>query len=164
MAEIPAVAPGTALTAELVISAGGWHPGHARVLLIERDAGTDRGARLGLVLVDGNGDGAELEVEYWQRGGSGRWQAGSSSGGGPLDGLPAITSWSAGPFVCAYGRTGPRQAVQVRYGGRVHYRTASVLGIWGFIHQVPPGGSGCRYPLPGFATGCVAGQARPAGL
>jgi hypothetical protein len=125
MAENPAAGPGSALTAQLVISAGGWHPRHARVLLIEVSAGTGRGSGLGLVLVDGNGDGAELELEYWQ--------GGSSSGQGPLDRLAAIISWSAGPFVCAYGRVAPRQAVQVSYGGQTHDRTATGLGVWGFI-------------------------------
>jgi hypothetical protein len=130
VAETPAPEPGTALTAQLVISAGGWHPAYARVLLIEQDAG----AGLGLVLVDGNGDGAELELEYWQREGTGRWQGGSSSGHGALEWLEAVTSWHGGPFGGACGRAAPGQAVQVSYGGRAYRRTASELGVWGFIH------------------------------
>jgi hypothetical protein len=127
MAEIPPMAPRTALTAQLVISAGGWHPRFTRVLLIEQDNG------FGLVVVDGNGDGAELELEYWQHDEAGRWQGGSTSGHGPLDDL-RTASWSAGPFVCAIGRAGPQQAVQIRYGGQAHRRVASELGVWGFIH------------------------------
>jgi hypothetical protein len=123
----PGGAPRRALTAQLVISAGGWHPRFARVLLIEQDGG------LGLALIDGNGDGAELELEYWQHDGAGRWHGGSSSGHGPLDGL-RTAGWNAGPFVCAIGRAGPHEAVQVRYGGRAHRRVASELGVWGFIH------------------------------
>ena len=48
-----------ALSAQTVIESGGWHPRYARVLLI---------LQLGdeaLVLVDGNGDGAEVESEQW---------------------------------------------------------------------------------------------------
>lgn len=44
------------LSADAVVGAGGWHPQYARVLLIEHD---DRNA---VVLVDGHGDGAELEL------------------------------------------------------------------------------------------------------
>jgi hypothetical protein len=134
MAKIPAAGPGMALTAQLVISAGGWHPRHARVLLIEVDAGAGQGAGFGLVLVDGNGDGAELELEYWERGRAGLWRGGSSSGQGPLDGLGAIRGCSAGPFACAYGRVAPWQAVQVSYAGHTYDRVASGLGVWGFIH------------------------------
>jgi hypothetical protein len=134
MAETHAPAPRTALTEQLVISAGGWHPRYTRVLMIERDARTDQDAGLALVLVDGNGDGAELEVEYWQRDEAGLWEAGSSSGHGSLEWLARFTSWSAGPFVCAVGRVGPRQAVQVSYNGRAHRRIASDSGVWGFIH------------------------------
>jgi hypothetical protein len=150
MAEIPDARPGNALTAQVVISAGGWHPRHARVLLIEVSAGTGQGTGLGLVLVDGNGDGAELELEYWERGPDGRWQGGSSSGLGPLDGLAAISSWSAGPFVCACGRVAPRQGVQVSYGGRTHERVATELGVWGFIHAADPAGQG---GVPSLAGG-----------
>jgi len=45
-----------ALSPDVVIRYGGWDPRYARVLLIEHD---DDQA---LILVDGNGDGAELET------------------------------------------------------------------------------------------------------
>jgi hypothetical protein len=138
MAGNPAPGPGTALTAQLIISTGGWHPRHTRVLLIEQDTA----AGLGLVLVDGNGDGAELEVEYWHRDKAGLWQGGSSSGHGPLERLAPFGSWNAGPFACALGRTGPRQPVQVSYAGRVHQRIANDLGVWGFIHATGSAGAG----------------------
>ncbi len=81
------------LSAEAIIRTSGWHPGYARVLLIEQ-AGD-----FAVVLVDGNGDGAELELEYWQRDADGLWRGGSSSGYGSLymsgatAGAP-VTSWS----------------------------------------------------------------------
>ena len=68
------------LSADAIISAGGWHPRYARVLLIERD---DDAA---MMLVDGNGDGAELELEYWHRDVDGAWHGGSCGGHGPLAG------------------------------------------------------------------------------
>jgi hypothetical protein len=116
------------LSPEAIIRAGGWHPTYARVVLIEQ-AGD-----LALVLIDGNGDGAELEIEYWQRDADGLWRGGSTSGHGPLDGLTSAESWDAGDFVVALGRTSPGAEVSVGYGGQVYRRRANEFGIWGFIH------------------------------
>ncbi len=116
------------LSAEAIVRVGGWHPAYARVLLIEQDG--DRA----VVLVDGNGDGAELETEYWQRDADGLWRGGSSSGHGSLDGLPTLERWNAGDFVVALGRVQPSAAVSVSYGGHVYRRQASESGTWGFIH------------------------------
>jgi hypothetical protein len=49
------------LTEELIIASGGWHPRYARVLLIQQIGDQ------AIVLVDGNGDGAEVESERWSR-------------------------------------------------------------------------------------------------
>jgi len=46
-----------ALTGDEVLAHGGWHPRYARVLAIASDGG------YGFAVVDGNGDGAELEAE-----------------------------------------------------------------------------------------------------
>lgn len=116
------------LTADAIIRGGGWHPRYARVLLIEHD-GQDA-----VILIDGNGDGAELELEYWHHGEDGRWHGGSTSGYGPLTGLPPIRTWNAGPFVAAVGRTRPHAEVDVEYGGRVYRRRCSEFGTWGFVH------------------------------
>ena len=45
----------------------------------------------GFALVDGNGDGSELEAEHWlwQQG---AWQSGGSSGVGPLDAVGLLHS------------------------------------------------------------------------
>ena len=124
------------LTEDAIIRAGGWHPRYARVLLIECAGG------FGLVLIDGNGDGAELEIEYWLREADGGWRGGSTSGHGSLDRLPRSQSWSAGDFVAALGRAEPGAEVTVEYAGRSYRRRASQLGIWGFVHAAGAAGSG----------------------
>jgi hypothetical protein len=115
-------------SAEAIIRTGGWHPRYARVLLVEHDG--DRA----LVLVDGNGDGAELELEYWFRDADGAWQGGSTSGHGGLEHMLSAQSWDAGDFVVALGRTEPGNEIDVQYGGEVHRRRSNELGLWGFIH------------------------------
>jgi hypothetical protein len=128
-----------ALSGDAIIRIGGWHPGYARVLLIEHD---DHDA---IVVVDGNGDGAELELEYWHRESDGAWSGGSTSGHGPLDSLSSAQSWDAGPFVAACGRVAPATEVTVEYAGAVYGRTANEFGLWGFIH---PADSVRRGDLP----------------
>jgi hypothetical protein len=115
------------LSAAEIIRIGGWHPKYVRVLLIEHDGD------YAVVLVDGNGDGAELELEYWQRDAD-LWHATSSSGHGPLDRLRAAQSWAAGPFVAALGRVLPSAQVSVEYAGRAYRRQGNEFGVWGFIH------------------------------
>jgi hypothetical protein len=116
------------LSADAIIRAGGWHPSYARVLLIE-DNEDDA-----LVLVDGNGDGAELELEYWHRDTDSSWRGGSTSGHGSLDFMPSSESWDAGEFVAALGRVAPATEVTVEYGGHAYHRTANEFGVWGLIH------------------------------
>jgi hypothetical protein len=115
------------LSADAVIHTGGWHPRYARVLLIEHDD------RVGVILIDGNGDGAELELEYWHRDDD-LWHGGATAGHGPLAFLPTFQAWNAGDFVAAIGRTRPGAAVSVDYGNSRYRRQASELGIWGFVH------------------------------
>jgi hypothetical protein len=115
------------LSSETIIRAGGWHARYARVLLIEHD---DHHA---VILVDGNGDGAELELEYWHRD-DGLWYGGSSSGHGSLAFLSAFQAWNAGDFVAAVGRARPNTEVSVQYGRQAYRRRTSELGIWGFVH------------------------------
>jgi hypothetical protein len=117
------------LSEETVIQDGGWHERYARVLLIEQSGGH------ALVLVDGNGDGAELELEYWQRDAGDSWQGGSSSGHSGLDWLPPADSWSAEGFVYALGRADPALSVRIEYGGAAYSRLANEFGIWGFVQE-----------------------------
>jgi hypothetical protein len=116
------------LSADAVIDTGGWPPRYARVLLIEHDE------QDAVILVDGNGDGAELELEYWRRGDDGLWHGGSTSGHGPLASLPESQTWNAGDFVAAVGRARPFTEVSVEYGGRRYRRRANEFGTWGFVH------------------------------
>ena len=116
------------LSAEALIRSGGWHPDYARVLLIEHD---DNDA---LILIDGNGDGAELELEYWHRDSDGFWRGGSTSGHGPLDKLRRSQTWNAGEFVAALGRVEPGANVSLVYARQIYLRRASEHGVWGFIH------------------------------
>jgi hypothetical protein len=50
------------LTEEEVLAHGGWHPRYARVLAVAGDG--DYGD-YGFAVVDGNGDGADLDAEMW---------------------------------------------------------------------------------------------------
>jgi len=118
----------TSLTDDLIITLGGWNPRYARVVMIAVD---DDEA---IALVDGNGDGAELEMEYWHKEHDG-WSAGSTSGHGPLDSLSA-TRWDAGPMVCAVGPAPPGDVVRIGYEGNVHECRANQFGVWAFIRKV----------------------------
>lgn len=120
-----------ALTREYVISAGGWHSRFARVLLIEQSGDQ------ALVLVDGNGDGAELEVEYWKREVGAGWQSCSSSGYGSQDSLKAAETWNSGESVYAVGRADPGSEIRIRYDNSVYRRQANEFGVWGFVHPCP---------------------------
>jgi hypothetical protein len=117
-----------------VLASGGWHPRYVRVLVTASDGD------YGFALVDGNGDGAELEEELWQwedgPGGHGRWQAGSSSGAGPLAHLPPLMAGGyIGPAYFAYGRVPGRESVTVEFDGRRYEIPVSPLGVWGLIRE-----------------------------
>ena len=116
-----------------VLASGGWHPRYARVLITASDGD------YGFALVDGNGDGAELEEELWLwedgPGGHGRWQPGSSSGAGPLDHLPTLAAGGhIGPAYFAYGRVPWAESVTIEFEQRRYEMpVVSQLGVWGFI-------------------------------
>jgi hypothetical protein len=88
-----------------------------------------------LVLVDGNGDGAELELEYWHRDTDGTWEGGATSGHGALTWLPSSDAWSTGELVCALGRGDPASLVSISYGGTTYSRQTNEFGLWGFLHD-----------------------------
>jgi hypothetical protein len=127
------------LTAEAIIQGGGWNPKYARVLLIEHDE------QHAVILVDGNGDGAELELEYWHHADDGLWHGGSTSGHGGLAYLREFQAWNAGDFVAALGRAQPGSELSVEYGGQVYRRQATEFGTWGFVHAAD---SPQRFELP----------------
>ena len=117
-----------------MLASGGWHPRYVRVLVTASDGD------YGFALVDGNGDGAELEEEQWlwddAAGGDGRWEGGSSSGAGPLGHLPSlVTGGGIGQAYIAYGRVPGRESVTVEFEQRRHEMPVSQLGVWGFIRE-----------------------------
>jgi hypothetical protein len=119
-----------------VLASGGWHPRYARVLVTASDGD------YGLALVDGNGDGAELEQELWQwediPRGDGHWRGGSTSGAGPLSHLPPLVAGGGvGPACFAFGRVPGRESVTVEFGGRRYQIPVSPLGVWAFIREAP---------------------------
>jgi hypothetical protein len=119
----PGLSPGE------VLASGGWHPRYARVLAAVSDGD------YGFALVDGNGDGAELEEEFWCWE-DGRWRGGSSSGGGPLGQLPPlVTGGQIGHAHVAFGRAPGRESVTVRFEQRRYVIPVSPLGIWCFIKE-----------------------------
>jgi len=136
-------AAATALSADAVARAGGWDPRYARVLLIEQT-----GVHA-LVLVDGNGDGTELELEHWRRDSDGSWRGETSSGHSALGSLASADSWSWGDLVCALGRVGPGSAVRLEYGGQSYRRQANQFGVWGFLHEADSARAG---ELPAVAA------------
>ncbi len=122
------------LTGQDVIARGGWHPRYTRVLATASDGD------YGFALVDGNGDGAELEAEtwIWQ---DGSWVSAGSSGVGPLGHLgPRQTGGRIGNAYFTYGSAPGRQSISIDFDGRRHQVPVSRHGVWAFIkrHTDPP--------------------------
>ena len=130
-----------ALTEEDVLPHGGWHPRYARVIAVTSDGD------YGFALVDGNGDGRELEAEIWTWQ-DGTWTGGSSSGAGPLQDVgPAQTGGQIGPACFACGRAPARQTITIAFDGQLHPTPVNSFGIWAFIKiRSAPHGHG--YPAP----------------
>lgn len=113
-------------TAAEVITAGGWSPRYARVLVVEGN-----GTRA-LALVDTNGDGREInENRYWREE-SGSWHSGSSSGSVPS--RPATHPFGfwrdEQGVVSAYGRTATAGPVTVEVDDRLIEAVATEGGWW----------------------------------
>jgi hypothetical protein len=132
-----------ALTAEEVIANGGWHPRYARVLATASDGD------YGFALVDGNGDGAELDAEAWTWD-NGKWAGAGSSGAGPLDGLgPVQTGGQVRNAYFAFGSAPSRPSITISFDGRLHHVPVSRHGVWAFIKiRTDPHGRG----FPSLAT------------
>jgi hypothetical protein len=131
------------LTKDAVIAGGGWHPGYTRVLAAASDGD------YGFAVVDGNGDGAELEAETWEWDGQ-KWNARSSSGAGPLDGLgPVQTGGQISNAYFAYGSAPGRQAITIDFDGSLYQVPVSHHGVWAFIKtSTSPGTPGFPTPTP----------------
>jgi len=116
-----------ALTEQEVLAHGGWHPRYARVLAVASDDG------YGFAVVDGNGDGAELEAETWVWD-NGRWTSAGSSGTGPLGQLGQVeTGGQIDDAYYAYGRAPGRQSITIEFDGHRHRIPVSSHGAWAFI-------------------------------
>ncbi len=127
------------LRAADVLARGGWHPSYVRVLAAVSDSD------YGFALVDGNGDGAELEAEAWLWD-SGQWVPGSSSGAGPLDDVGSLqTGGEIGEARYAYGRADGRQVVTVSFEHRQYEVPVSQYGIWAFV-RVATDPASCGVP------------------
>jgi hypothetical protein len=115
------------LTADEVLAHGGWHPRYARVLAVASDGD------YGFAVVDGNGDGAELEAETW-RWSSGNWHGAGSSGAGPLGHLGTLqTGGQIGDACFAYGGAPRRESVTISFDGHRHDVPVGQHGVWAFI-------------------------------
>jgi hypothetical protein len=125
------------LTAAEVIAKGGWHRGYARVIVLASDDD------YGFALVDGNGDGSELEAECWAWR-DGGWQGSASSGAGRLEDVgPIRTGGRIGDDAWfAYGSAPGRETVTITFGGGLRPVPVGAHGIWAFIAVRPgrPGG------------------------
>jgi len=130
-----------ALTTEDVLAHGGWHPRYARVIAVTSDGD------YGFALVDGNGDGSELEAEIWTWQ-DGTWTSGSSSGAGPLQDVgPVQTGGRIGHAYFAYGSAPGRQTITIAFDGQLHSTPVDSFGIWAFI-KIRSGPHGHGYPTP----------------
>ncbi len=96
-------------------------------------------------MVDGNGDGAELEAETWTWDDA-QWQPGASSGAGPLDQVgPVRTGGRIGGAYFAYGRAPGRAAVTISFDRHEHRVAVGRFGIWAFI-KIATGPGGAAIP------------------
>jgi hypothetical protein len=123
----------------------GWNLKFARVLLI------DSNGDFGLVLVDGNAEGAELDLEYWYRNEHGTWHGGVSSGYGSLEDLRPSTVWDSGPCVnaavYAIGKVQPNQVVQISFRGSRTIKRGNKFGLWAFVQCVESGTDPGKLPI-----------------
>jgi hypothetical protein len=125
----PAEARHPALSADDVLAGGGWSPRYARVLLVATDG--DRG----LALVDGNGDGWELEVEIWAWCEQHGWEAaGTSMGAGALARVGNGRTGGRIDDLCfAYGRLPGRTSATLQFRGHACEVPVNQHGYWGFV-------------------------------
>lgn len=115
------------LTAHEVLAHGGWHPRYARVLAVASDGD------YGFALVDGNGDGAELEAETWIWD-NGAWVGAGSSGAGPLSTLEPLRAADHADSACyAYGSAPGRHSIAISLDGHHYHVPVSQHGVWAFV-------------------------------
>jgi hypothetical protein len=131
------------LIAQEVLARGGWHPRYARVLAAVSDGD------YGFAVVDGNGDGAELDTEIWRWNGAGGDGAGSS-GAGPLSTMgPVQTGGQIDDAYFAYGSAPGRRSITISFDGRRCAVPVGRHGVWAFIRiRTDPQRHGFPAPAP----------------
>ena len=121
------------LTADAAVILGGWDARYAVTLAVASSGD------VAAALVDTNGDGADIDLDQYERDAAGRWnEIGSSSAG------DAGSSWSP-RLTAAWGRAHPLASVEIEYLGSRSRVVASPTGWWLFVaaatsnHRALPG-------------------------
>jgi hypothetical protein len=109
------------LDAESAISAGGWDARYAVTLAVAM-----RGD-IAAALIDTNGDGADIDLDEYERGADGHWQESIS---GNVDERGA--HWSS-RIASTWGQADPGAPVEIEYLGHSHSVVGSRSGWWLFI-------------------------------
>jgi hypothetical protein len=95
-----------------------------RLLIVQDDD-------VAVTIVDGNGDGSELETELFNRGPKGWVDQGSS--GGIASGMGSVLK--EGAVTTLVGLAEANETVTVRFQGSTYECKANDLGYWGFVHR-----------------------------
>jgi hypothetical protein len=103
------------------IDAGGWDHRYAVALAVQT-AGD-----IAAALIDTNGDGADIDLDFYVRGADGSWR-GTSSGSAGDEGA----EWTD-RVVATWGNAEPGQVLTVDYLGEQHRVIANAAGWWLFI-------------------------------
>ena len=109
------------LTPDAAITLGGWDARCAVTLAVAS------ACDVAAALVDTNGDGADIDLDQYERDAAGHWnEIGSGSAG------DAGSSWSP-RLTAAWGRTDPLASVEIEYLGSRRRVIASAAGWWLFV-------------------------------
>jgi hypothetical protein len=109
------------LDARSAIDAGGWDHRYAVTLAVETQGD------VAAALVDTNGHGDDIDLDFYVRGPDGSWQ-GTISGNVDDEGA----EWTD-RVVATWGRATPGHELTVEYLGKRHPVTANAAGWWLFI-------------------------------
>ena len=100
---------------------------YARVLAVASDGD------YGFALVDGNGDGAELEAETWIWE-DGTWTGAGSSGAGPLSTLRPLQAADHADDACyAFGSAPGHRSITISLDGHPYHVPVSQHAVWAFV-------------------------------
>ena len=109
------------LDAESAISAGGWDARYAVTLAVASQGD------IAAALIDANGDGADIDLDEYERGADGHWQG---LGSGNVAERGAYWSYR---IASTWGQADPGAHVEIEYLGHSHSVVASRSGWWLFI-------------------------------